>query len=81
MISVDGETEAIMQDIIDTTFRDCTVLAVMHRLTHVTRYDKVALLDDGHLMEFDTPETLLSQESMFARLYQTSATQPERRDG
>lgn len=65
-----------MQDIIDTTFKDCTVLAVMHRLTHITRYDKVALLDNGHLMEFDTPETLLSQESRFARLYQTSATRP-----
>ena len=44
-----------MQDIIDTTFKDCTVLAVMHRLTHITRYDKVALLDNGHLVEFDTP--------------------------
>ncbi|KAI0126998.1 ABC transporter [Xylariales sp. AK1849] len=74
--SVDSETEAIMQDIIDTIFRDCTVLAVMHRLTHVTRYDKVALLDDGHLVEFDAPEILLSQESRFARLYQTSATRP-----
>ncbi|KAI1080070.1 ABC transporter [Whalleya microplaca] len=70
--SVDSETEAIMQDIIDTTFKDCTVLAVMHRLTHITRYDKVALLDDGHLIEFDTPETLLNQESKFARLYQAS---------
>ena len=62
-----------MQDIIDTTFEDCTVLAVMHRFTHITRYNKVALLDDGHLMEFDTPEALLSQNSRFAKLYQTSA--------
>ncbi|KAM0255269.1 hypothetical protein ACHAQJ_005924 [Trichoderma viride] len=70
--SVDKETETIMQDIIDTTFKDCTVLAVMHNLTHITRYDKVMLLENGHLMEFDTPGTLLSQESKFARLYQTS---------
>lgn len=61
-----------MQDIIDTTFKDCTVIAVIHRLTHIIRYDKVALLDDGHLLEFDTPQTLLSQESRFARLYQIS---------
>ncbi|KAK7753241.1 hypothetical protein SLS62_004760 [Diatrype stigma] len=74
--SVDSETEAIMQGIVDTTFQDCTVLAVMHRLTHITRYDKVALLDDGHLVEFDAPETLLSQKSRFAELYQTSATRP-----
>jgi len=78
MNSVDGETEALMQDIIDTTFKDCTVLAVMHRLTHITRYDKVALLDEGRLVEFDTPERLLSRESRFARLYQTGATRPQR---
>jgi ATP-binding cassette, subfamily C (CFTR/MRP), member 1 len=74
--SVDSETEAIMQDIIDTVFKDCTVLAVMHRFTHVTRYDKVALLDDGHLMEFDDPETLLNQDSRFARLYQAGDMRP-----
>jgi ATP-binding cassette subfamily C (CFTR/MRP) protein 1 len=64
-----------MQDIIDTVFKDCTVLAVMHRLTYITRYHKVALLDNGHLVEFDTPKTLLSQDSRFAKLYQTSAAQ------
>ncbi|ETS75107.1 hypothetical protein PFICI_13591 [Pestalotiopsis fici W106-1] len=74
--SVDSETEAIMQDIIDTVFRDCTVLAVMHRLTHIGRYDKVALLDSGHLMEFDSPASLLSQDSHFASLHRSSATRP-----
>lgn len=63
-----------MEDIIDTVFKDRTVLAVMHRLTHITRYDKVAFLDDGHLVEFDAPETLLGRDSKFARLYQISAT-------
>lgn len=71
--SVDSETETIMQDIIDTVFKDCTLLAVMHRLTHINRYDKVALLDHGHLMEFDAPATLLSQESKFFSLHQSSA--------
>ncbi|KAI0015929.1 P-loop containing nucleoside triphosphate hydrolase protein [Xylariomycetidae sp. FL0641] len=70
--SVDGETEAIMRDIIDRIFNDCTVLAVMHRLTHIARYDRVAVLDDGHLMEFDAPEVLLSQDSRFAKLFRTA---------
>ena len=61
-----------MQNIIDTTFKDCTVLAIMHRLTHITRYDKIALLDNDHLMEFDTPGTLLSRKSKFASLYETN---------
>ncbi|KAK9416311.1 putative ABC transporter [Seiridium unicorne] len=70
--SVDSDTESIMQDIIDTVFKDCTVLAVMHRLTYVTRYDRVALLGNGVLEEFDAPTALLGWESKFADLYQSS---------
>lgn len=73
---MDSETEAIMQDIIDTTFKNCTVLAVMHCLTHIARYDKIALLENGCLLEFEAPATLLSRESKFAELYQMSAIQP-----
>ncbi|PTB61499.1 P-loop containing nucleoside triphosphate hydrolase protein, partial [Trichoderma citrinoviride] len=72
MSSVDTETEAIMQQIIDTDFKDagCTVLAVMHRLEHIRRYDKVALLGDGKLLEYGEPEELLAGETTeLARLY------------
>ncbi|KAF3012558.1 hypothetical protein E8E14_000617 [Neopestalotiopsis sp. 37M] len=74
--SVDSETASVMQEIIDTDFSDCTVLAVMHHLTYITRYDQVALLDNGHLMEFGPPETLLSQQSRFASLYAASSAHP-----
>ncbi|KAJ0271195.1 hypothetical protein CBS470a_013231 [Colletotrichum nupharicola] len=73
MSSVDSETEAIMQNIVDSDFRDCTVLAVMHRLKHVTHYDKVALLGDGKLLEFDTPESLISGETQFAEMFKMKA--------
>lgn len=62
-----------MQDIIDTTFKDCTVLAIMHQLTHASYYDKVALLSEGRLMEFDTPTNLLGRESMFSELYRAGS--------
>jgi ATP-binding cassette subfamily C (CFTR/MRP) protein 1 len=60
-----------MQEIIDTEFKGCTVLAVMHRLKHITQYHKVALLDNGLLLEFDTPAALLARESKFAGLYRS----------
>lgn len=60
-----------MQEIIDTDFKaaGCTVLAVMHRLEHIRRYDKVALLDDGKLLEYGDPKELLAGETELARLY------------
>ncbi|GKT41790.1 ABC transporter atnG [Colletotrichum spaethianum] len=69
MSSVDTETESVMQNIIDNEFGGCTVLAVMHRLTHVARYDKVALFGDGELLEFGEPTSLMSEETRFAELY------------
>lgn len=67
--SVDSETESKIQDIIDTEFQDCTILAVMHRLDHISRYDMIAFLQDGRLVEYDQPGVLLEQESRFAQLY------------
>lgn len=59
-----------MQEIIDTEFKDCTVLAVMHRLHHVVRsYDVVALLDAGKLLEYGAPVTLMEGDTRFKELY------------
>lgn len=62
-----------MQDVIDTEFKQCTVLAVMHRLNHVLKYNKVALLGDGVLLEFDDTASLLAKETQFAELYRSSS--------
>jgi ATP-binding cassette, subfamily C (CFTR/MRP), member 1 len=66
--SVDSETESIMQQIIDVEFKHCTVIAIMHRLKHISKYDKVALLDNGFLVEYDNPSVLLAKDSSFANL-------------
>ncbi|KAI1339794.1 ABC transporter [Xylariaceae sp. FL0016] len=70
--NVDNETEAIMQDIIDSEFKDCTVLAVMHRLNHITKYDKVAVFEKGALVEYDETAKLLGTDSKLAGLYKSS---------
>ena len=61
-----------MQNIIDTEFRNVTVLAIMHRLEHVESYDKVAVLHDGRIVEYDHTARLLSTESALARLCEAS---------
>lgn len=61
------------QEIIDTEFRDGTVLAVTHRLKHITKYDKVALRDGGLMAELDAPVVLLAGEACFAQFCKSSA--------
>ena len=58
-----------MQDIIDRQFASYTILSVMHRLDHVCKYDKVALMEAGEVVEFGDPKVLLAQTSRFAALY------------
>lgn len=68
--SVDRDTQAVVQGIIDRHFASHTVLSVMHRLEHVRSYDKVALLNAEEPVEFDSPAILLARaSSRFAALY------------
>ncbi|KAB8258546.1 ABC transporter [Aspergillus pseudonomiae] len=67
--SLDSETAALVQSIIDSEFRECTVLAVMHMLTHIGAYDRVAVLDGGALVEVGPPAELLAGETRLAGLY------------
>ncbi|XP_044722253.1 ABC transporter transmembrane domain-containing protein [Hirsutella rhossiliensis] len=73
--SVDEKTEAIMQEILDSDFQGRTLISVLHRLTYIRRFDRVAVLENGELIECDTPGRLLSRDSAFARLYRAHTGQ------
>lgn len=67
--SVDEATEEVMQGIIETEFQEQTVISVLHRLKYIGRYDRVAVLSRGELVECDTPSKLLGADSAFRELY------------
>jgi ABC-type histidine transport system ATPase subunit len=60
--SVDSETDKLMQRVIRTHFRDQTIIAIAHKLDTVLDYDKIVFLEQGRVVEFDTPKALLSSE-------------------
>jgi ABC-type multidrug transport system fused ATPase/permease subunit len=64
--SVDYEADAMIQRCIRTEFSECTVLTIAHRLATVIDADRVLVLDDGRVAEFDEPYHLLqNQDSIF----------------
>lgn len=67
--SVDWETETKMQEIIDEEFSAKTVVSVVHRLRFFDRYDRVAVMKNGELVECDRPQALLSVDSEFKKLH------------
>jgi ABC-type transport system involved in cytochrome bd biosynthesis fused ATPase/permease subunit len=57
-----------MQEVIDSEWRQHTVISVLHRFAHINRFDRVAVLRCGQLVECDTPHALLSRQSEFLEL-------------
>jgi ATP-binding cassette subfamily C (CFTR/MRP) protein 1 len=60
--SIDNETDAAIQEMIRENFRDATVLTIAHRLNTIMDSDRILVLDDGRIAEFDTPQNLLAKE-------------------
>ncbi|KAJ2511488.1 hypothetical protein H4217_007359, partial [Coemansia sp. RSA 1939] len=58
--SVDFDTDSRIQDTIrGPEFANSTLLCIAHRLRTVIDYDKVLVLDNGRVAEYDTPHNLL----------------------
>ncbi|EEU33400.1 uncharacterized protein NECHADRAFT_73313 [Fusarium vanettenii 77-13-4] len=60
--SVDLETDARIQRAIMEVFAGRTVLTIAHRLKTIVGYDRVCVLEQGQIVEFDSPLTLWEQE-------------------
>lgn len=53
--SIDFVTDELLQQAIRTEFKSSTVLSIAHRLSSVIDYDRLLVLADGGVAEFDTP--------------------------
>ena len=67
--NVDPKTDELIQQTIRERFAECTILTVAHRLHTVMDSDKILVLSNGKLEEFDSPENLMNNpESAFRHL-------------
>ncbi|XP_077868176.1 ATP-binding cassette sub-family C member 9-like [Saccoglossus kowalevskii] len=67
--SIDVHTEAILQNVLATAFAEKTVITIAHRISTIFDCDIVLVLSEGKLVEYDSPQKLLSNKnSVFASL-------------
>ncbi|KAG6642050.1 ABC transporter C family member 2-like [Carya illinoinensis] len=71
--AVDVRTDALIQKTIREEFKSCTMLIIAHRLNTIIDCDRILLLDAGQVLEYDTPDKLLSnEESAFSNMVKST---------
>lgn len=61
--SVDYVTDELISQTIRKEFAESTIITIAHRLRTIIDYDKVMVMDQGRIAEFDDPSVLLSNPS------------------
>uniref|UniRef100_A0A8C2GZK3 ATP-binding cassette sub-family C member 5 n=1 Tax=Cyprinus carpio TaxID=7962 RepID=A0A8C2GZK3_CYPCA len=61
--AMDPETDCLIQETIRNAFQDCTTLTIAHRLHTVLSCDRIMVLNQGQVVEFDEPSKLLANEN------------------
>ncbi|MBB3700414.1 ATP-binding cassette subfamily B protein [Flammeovirga yaeyamensis] len=68
--SVDSETEALIQNAINSMMKGRTSIAIAHRLATIRNADNIIVLDKGEIKESGSHDKLLEKNGFYAKLYQ-----------
>ncbi|KAJ3067239.1 hypothetical protein HDU98_009578 [Podochytrium sp. JEL0797] len=72
--AADNETDALIQSTISENFSDSTVIILASRFRMIAETDRIMVMKDGKIVEFDTPLALLDNPKSKFRLMLNQAT-------
>jgi len=71
--NIDYKTEEIIQNVINEILTQSTIITIAHRIKTILNYDKIIVLENGEVVDFDSPKNLIEKkEGIFYKLYQKS---------
>ncbi|XP_046598085.1 ATP-binding cassette sub-family C member 4-like isoform X1 [Neodiprion lecontei] len=73
--NIDPITDKLIQNTISRRFAECTVVTIAHRLNTVMNSDRVLVMGEGRILEYDHPHLLLKDRNgYFSQMLQQTGT-------
>ena len=78
--AVDTETDAKIRAALEKRFGSATIILISHRITTLSKADKVLVLDHGAVAQFGTPAELSMQEGLYRQIENIQSWRGENSD-
>jgi len=69
--ALDSESEELIQEALVELMRGRTNLVIAHRLSTILGADRIAVMEQGHILDIGPHEELLQRNAQYAKLYHT----------
>ena len=78
VVPLDEMAERKIEQIIHSVFKDKTLLIISNKFRHAVKADRVMVMENGKVKEFDTPKNLyLNPESYLFKLFDSITNDPQ----
>ena len=71
--NLDRETESLMQESLNETFKDTTIITIAHRLETILHHDNIIVMGSGKILESGSPKELVMKGGEFAKMLKAAS--------
>ena len=75
--SLDNESEELVQEALNRLMQNRTTVIIAHRLSTIKVAHRIAVLENGRILELGSHEQLMEKNGLYARLYSMQFRNPE----